>query len=230
MKSSLKSLANFRRIVGAGLAAAALGLAATSAAQAANPWTASRLYNQANADARGGKYGAAILGYRRAELLAPRDPDIATNLAWVRARAGLPARAEPWFRRADRALSLAGWTGLWLGTLWLLCAALTLVATAQRGRRLWLGCAVAAAVAALGSGAGFALANVELRTAVVTARQGTDLRLSPFADAASEGRLGEGASLRTDAQHGTYLHVRGGDGRQGWIDSVAVEPLVPGTS
>src|SRR5262249_48343930 len=41
-------------------------------------------YNLGNALFKGGKIGLAILNYRRAEFLAPRDPDIAANLAFAR--------------------------------------------------------------------------------------------------------------------------------------------------
>ena len=44
-------------------------------------WSAPLLYDWANAQARQGALGAALLGYRRAALLSPRDPDITANLA-----------------------------------------------------------------------------------------------------------------------------------------------------
>jgi len=52
------------------------------------------LFNQANADAPAGKPGLAILDYSRAQLLAPSDADIAANLHFVRAKAGLPDPPE----------------------------------------------------------------------------------------------------------------------------------------
>jgi len=44
-------------------------------------------YNLANAYFRQGDDGRAILNYRRAQRLMPRDPDVAANLALARARA-----------------------------------------------------------------------------------------------------------------------------------------------
>jgi len=194
-------------------------------------WSAARLYDDANAEVREGALGTAILEYRRAELLSPRDPDIAANLALARQQAGLAAPALPWFERAARAFSVLEWTIASLSGLWLLCAALAANALSNRGRKLVVPCAIAAALAVVVSGSGLALTSSELRTAViVTAKAGTELQLSPFEGATSETRVREGESLRADTRHGAYLHVRGGDGQQGWVDSAAVEPLFLGTS
>jgi tetratricopeptide (TPR) repeat protein len=43
-------------------------------------------YNLANAYFKQGELGHAIVNYRRAQLLSPRDPDIATNLAMARSQ------------------------------------------------------------------------------------------------------------------------------------------------
>ena len=47
-------------------------------------------YNLGNAHFKQGDYGRAILNYRRAQQLAPRDPDIETNLALARAQVYRP--------------------------------------------------------------------------------------------------------------------------------------------
>src|SRR5689334_22583951 len=54
-------------------------------------YSAPLLYDLGNAYQREGSVGRAVLNYRRAQLLAPRDPDLAANLSLVRAAAGLPA-------------------------------------------------------------------------------------------------------------------------------------------
>jgi Flp pilus assembly protein TadD len=55
-------------------------------AQPSQPrYSADGLYNLANSYARDGKPGLAVLSYERAALLAPDDPDINANLAYVRA-------------------------------------------------------------------------------------------------------------------------------------------------
>src|SRR5580658_10885631 len=62
-------------------------------AQPVPRYSADGLYNLANAYARAGKPGLAVLSYERAALLAPNDADIDANLAYVRAGAGV--RPEP---------------------------------------------------------------------------------------------------------------------------------------
>ena len=44
-------------------------------------------YNLGNAHFKQGDYGQAIVNHRRAQQLAPRDPDVAANLALARAQA-----------------------------------------------------------------------------------------------------------------------------------------------
>ena len=55
------------------LIALALFGAASHAAQAPSGYSAPALYNRANAYARAGKPGLAVLNYERAKLLEPKD-------------------------------------------------------------------------------------------------------------------------------------------------------------
>src|ERR1700682_4007582 len=101
------------------IALALLG-AAGHAAQAPAGYSAPALYNLANAYARAGKPGLAVLNYERARLLEPNDSDIDANLRRVREMAGLPAEARNGFERIS---GLAGPRTLaWVGVLGLLTA------------------------------------------------------------------------------------------------------------
>jgi tetratricopeptide (TPR) repeat protein len=69
-------------------------------------------FNAGNAWFKAGQVGRAIYAFRRAEALAPRDPDIRANLAIVRAQAGAGNAALPgsrWTRWIGRA-TLNEWT------------------------------------------------------------------------------------------------------------------------
>jgi tetratricopeptide (TPR) repeat protein len=62
-------------------------------------------FNAGNAWFKAGQVGRAIYDYRRAEQLAPRDPDIRANLGIARAQAGTSSAALPgsrWTRWAGR--------------------------------------------------------------------------------------------------------------------------------
>jgi tetratricopeptide (TPR) repeat protein len=69
-------------------------------------------FNDGNAWLKAGHMGRAIYAYRRAEELAPRDPDIRANLEIARTQAGTSTAALPgsrWTRWAGR-LTLNEWT------------------------------------------------------------------------------------------------------------------------
>src|ERR1700689_959028 len=78
------------------------------------PYSADGLYNLANSYARAGKPGLAVLSYERAALLAPDDPDINANLAYVRASAHLSMKPRSRFARLVQTISptLVAWLGV----------------------------------------------------------------------------------------------------------------------
>jgi hypothetical protein len=78
-------------------ALALAGAPAVGAAPAQPGYSAPALYNLANAYARQGKPGLAVLNYKRAKLLDPNDPDIDANLRQVRQSAGLPPESRSRF-------------------------------------------------------------------------------------------------------------------------------------
>jgi tetratricopeptide (TPR) repeat protein len=110
-------------------------------ALAAGVVNADLYYNLGNAELRRGRLGPAICDYLRAQRIAPRDPDIRSNLAYARERisAKLPdlpqgplTRA---FNRAADELSANEWTALALGLFWIGCASGAALILA---RRRWL--------------------------------------------------------------------------------------------
>ena len=56
--------------------------------------TVSVLFNQGNAWFKAGQKGRAIACFREAQNLAPRDPELAANLAWARAQVGAGSRTH----------------------------------------------------------------------------------------------------------------------------------------
>ena len=104
---------------------AAAGAQPRGSSIATGGYSAAALFNQANACAREGKSGLAILNYERALLLAPNDADIAANLHFVRAKAGLPDAPENWFTRS--LLYVRPNTLAWLGSFGLVLAGMSLL-------------------------------------------------------------------------------------------------------
>src|SRR5580658_10444736 len=100
------------------------------------PYSADGLDNLANLYARAGKPGLAVLSYERAALLAPDDPDINANLAYVRALAHVPMKPRNRFARLAQATrpTLAAW----LGVFGLALVGIGLVARRVAPRFLWI--------------------------------------------------------------------------------------------
>jgi len=84
-------------------------------------------FNLGNALFKAGQVGRAVLNYRLAERLAPRDPDIRANLQFARNSVATGATPTPsWWERWTRRLTLNEWTLLTSGALWLWLGLLTL--------------------------------------------------------------------------------------------------------
>jgi len=188
-------------------------------------WSAPLLYDLANAYAQEGKVGLSVLNYERAQVLAPRDPDIAANLAYVRAKAGLPAPVQPWYQRFARTFSLTTWTLFAISGFWLACVAF-LAGRKWRVRRLFHAAAFATLVGVSTVAAAVVL-DQDLDHAVIVESKTAPVRVSPFDTAASEVALSEGEEVSIIGRHGDFVRVRDGQGRRGWVQSAAVQVVVP---
>jgi len=84
-------------------------------------------FNLGNAFFKAGQVGRAVLNYRLAERLAPRDPDIRANLKFARNSVATGATSAPsWRQRWTSRLTLDEWTLLTSGALWVWLGLLTL--------------------------------------------------------------------------------------------------------
>ncbi len=195
------------------------------AAPAAPSYSAAGLYNLGNAYARAGKPGLAVLNYERARLLAPRDPDIATNLGIVRAAVHLPSPADPW-RQALEPLNstLLAWTGL-LGVV--LVGGSLLAGQWSRRHPGWRYTALAAGfvLAALTVAHGAALWPLLHEGVIITAA--TPVRVSPVPMGDPLFTLPEAETVRMTAQHDDFVLVETREGRTGWVSRANVAAVVP---
>jgi hypothetical protein len=216
--------------LGFGLASLALCVRAAPAAASDSPatpgYSAAALYNTANADARNGKPGLAVLNYERARLLAPNDPDIRANLRFVRASVGLPAETETWFSRNAR---IAGPNTLsWLGLLGVLITGTSLLADRfYSNRRLALRAAAIVGISLMG----LTICNVvavwpTLHEAVIVAHA-APARVSPISIGETLFSLPEAQSVTMRAEHDGFVLVQTGDGRTGWVLRADLAPVIP---
>lgn len=185
-------------------------------------------FNCGNAHYKAGHTGRAIAAWRQAERLAPRDPGIQFNLAFARKRvSGTESAPGPFWQRALQGLTLNEWTLLVSCALWLWCGLLALRELKPILRPTLKGYTATAGVVTLLLATGLAGAAVlhgHSRPAVVIvpeaiARSGPldEARvLHPLRDGTEVVVLDE-KSVAAAGQPVSWLQVRDGAGRTGWV-------------
>lgn len=187
-------------------------------------------YNLGNAYLQQGDLGRAILNYRRAEFLSPRDGDIATNLAIARAQtvdqldldSSQPALGQivgQWFTLNEMALlTLASWL--------IICIFICLAIMLPRWRRLWRW-AIAGTTLLLMVGLIAIASNVygvqQYPAAVVLAEE-IDVTNSPNLDGESivEFTLHAGAEVQLIERRLGWRHIALPGDLRGWVPSEAI--------
>lgn len=192
-------------------------------------------YNLGNAYFKQGDWGRAILNYRRARRLAPRDGDIALNLQLARAQTldqlGLPQENEltNWIQIAEEWLTLREAALLAL-FLWLAVCFLLALAILLPRWRFWLGWLMAVAglllVLGVGSIGNRLYRDYRAPPAVIVAEEikvtggpgMPDQYLTEFI-------LHSGAEVRLLEKRDQWRRIVL-DELQGWVPAAAVEPVI----
>jgi hypothetical protein len=209
-----------------------LGTARAAPAQTASSgaptgvYSAAALFNKGNAFARNGQTGLAILNYERALLLAPGDSDIAANLHFVRAKAGIPEPAESW---ATQQLTSVSPNALaWLGSAGLVLVGLGVLSERlfPRRRRTFRSLTLAGCVLAATTVGGAIVMWPRVHEAVVISRK-APARTSPVAAAEEEFALREGETVTVRAVRPGFALVQTPAGRLGWVARNQIEDVVP---
>jgi tetratricopeptide (TPR) repeat protein len=193
---------------------------------ATSGYSAAALFNQANADARNGKTGPAILNYERAFLLAPNDADIAANLHFVLAKAGLPDAPENWFARSltfARPNTLA-----WLGSFGVMLAGMSLLLVRlQPQRRLAFRSLTIVGALLVATALGSAITTWPMMKAAVVITSETPARISSVSNAEATFKLREGETVTVRAEHQGFALVQTSAGRSGWVARADLARVVP---
>jgi hypothetical protein len=181
-------------------------------------------FNLGNTRFRAGDAGRAVLEYRRAWRLAPRDPDIAANLGLALDRGGAPRPAPPWHlwplerisSAESRLLATAGW--------W---AAMLLLAASWIGRRapvsaLRRAAAVGAAVCVAGLAGLWHWRTLETERVVIA--PGISALYAPLEGASTHFTVPCGSIVAALEDQGPWVRIRLA-GREGWIPAPAAEPV-----
>jgi len=184
------------------------------------------LYNLANQYARAGKPGLAVLNYERAALLAPNDPDITSNLEYVRATAQVPT--EPHTRLTRFARLTTPTTAAWLGVIGiaLLGGALLASKATRRYRALRVIAALLGITDIALTLSNAALLWPHLHDAVILINQ-TPARVSPVPMGDTAFVLREAETVTMTAEHEDFILIRTRTGRTGWVARANVGAVVP---
>jgi tetratricopeptide (TPR) repeat protein len=194
-------------------------------------------YNLGNAYFKVGEIGRAILNYRRAEVLAPRDADVRANLAVARGLAvdqlqssgpsvlaQLSQLSARWLTLNElAALALALWVVLFL--------LLALFLFSRRGSHLreaamYLVVLVGLLVLAAGLTLGSRLYLVQSRPDAVIVAVETDVTSGPGSQYVVEFNLHTGAEVVQLEQRGSWTRLAlPGSDLQGWAPSSDVEVI-----
>ena len=196
-------------------------------------------YNLGNAYFKAGDLGRAILNYRRAQRLLPRDPDVAANLELARAQTVDRLEADKRHPSDGGTLVdfvrrvLVEWTtldeaaaitlGLWV----VLCALIVTAILWPRGRQgLTYGIAVVAVLLAVGIlSVGVRVSEARSKAPAVVVAASVEVRSGPGEDYLTEFSLHAGAEIRVLEQRNGWVRIALPGDLQGWMPGEAVENL-----
>jgi hypothetical protein len=195
-------------------------------------------FNLGNAYLKAGDLGRAVLGYRRALRVLPRDPDVRANLRFAEEQlsgaAGVAAQPPPLWHRLLFPLAFRATAGELAGAASLVYALILLGLTVRLFARSWrpvlgrLAAVAAFLLAVLSASLGYRIVHDDLRTtAVVVEREGTGVavRFEPADDGTVHFRVPAGAVVEILAEREGWQQVARADGRRGWIPARALEVL-----
>ncbi|HSH94211.1 MAG TPA: tetratricopeptide repeat protein [Roseimicrobium sp.] len=179
-------------------------------------------FNLGNARFKAGQRGLAILSYRTAATLDPRDKDIKANLAFARTIINGGAELPPAPGKVLlRALSVDEWTGMAVALLWT-TSILFVVAQLQPQRVrtfqrwIWVGGVLATTLG------GVAFAALKDRTGrsdgVITATE-VVVRYGPLEESQSRFTLRDGSEVVVEDRKDSWIKIRDINERVGWVKS-----------
>jgi tetratricopeptide (TPR) repeat protein len=187
-------------------------------------------YNLGDAYFKLGDLGRAVLNFRRAQRLLPRDGDVTANLRLARSQTVDRIDVEDKGALVDLVRRIVGWTtideaaALALAIWVLLCGLLISAILWQRRRRplLYLAGAVAVLLFFGVLSIGIRLLDERGRPPAVVVAEEVPLRSGPGEDYLTEFTLHAGAEVRVVEQRGGWVRIALPGDLQGWAPGEAV--------
>ena len=185
-------------------------------------------FNLGNAYFKSGQFGRAIVAYRQAEKLSPRDPDVKANLPFARNQisGNDSIRTNVWQRAFGR-LTLNEWTVLAALAAWVWFALLALrewKPALQNSLRNLILCAGLLTFVLAGCTGADLLANHAAKSAVVIIKDAST-KTGPLDDSQNAFPVHDGLELRVLDEHDEWLQVTDRNNRIGWLKRDAVQVL-----
>jgi hypothetical protein len=189
-------------------------------------YSADELYNLANAYARAGKPGLAVLNYERAALLAPGDADIEANMRLVRAAAHVAVPPRSRFARIVEAASPTAVA--WAGVLGIALAGAGMLARRAAPRVRWphIGAVCVGTVLVAWTVSAAVLFRPRMHDAVVLGGS-TPARVSPVPMGDTAFLLPEAETVTIIAIHDDFALVRTRGGVAGWVARANIGAVLP---
>lgn len=187
-------------------------------------------FNLGNARLKSGSEGRAIAAFREAERLAPREADLHANLQLARNQISDNATLRPTsLQRAFGQLTMNEWTklaGIAVAALFVLLALREWRAEFRRSLGgLTKLAALASMILIVGAMAAWALDYSE-PTAVVITKEAA-VRAGPLDDATTLFNAKDGVEFAVADTRDSWLQVRDGQRRIGWVKRDAVQLVKP---
>lgn len=186
------------------------------------------LFNLANARFRNGDVGLAILNYRRAQQLAPRDADVLANLRFARQTVpGTVSVPSSPFSRVFRYFTLNELGGAMAVMFWFWLGLLSLMKWQPQWRPALRTSSIVAGLLFVLTALWLAgAAQVQTRRiAIITAEQAS-ARFGPLEESQVAYTANDGAELLAGEIKGPWVQVQDRSGRLAWLprDHVALFP------
>ena len=181
-------------------------------------------FNAANADAKIGKKGGALLFYLKSHIKNPRLREAEANLKIFAEDNGIPIPRKTPSELYLTELSQREWIFAATAFFWL--AVLAGFAPKMFGvkSQAYTFAAVIFAVFMIVSLVGIAKWR-ELKWSAVALKDDVALRLSPVANAPIDSTVQEGAIAKIKTAHGNFIYVETPSGKRGWADTAEFAPL-----
>jgi tetratricopeptide (TPR) repeat protein len=186
-------------------------------------------FNLGNALFKAGHVGKAIVSYRLAEQIAPRDADIRANLQFARnsVEGGASRRPERWRSWLER-LTLDEWTVLATGSYWIWLVLLALgqwrsdAAKTLRGYTATAGGTALTLALCLGISL---YGSARAQTAIVVSPEAV-VHYGPLDESQKSYTARDGTELTVVDQKGDWVQVLDGANRSGWLrrDQIVILP------